>query len=74
VPGDLAVLALPASHRRRQLTVDMLERLNEVPRRWTRVSGLFSEEASAPSPVNAAAMEIDDGRETGRKDLAMGTG
>jgi transposase-like protein len=58
VPQGLAVFALPASHRRRLRTINMLERLNKELKRRTRVAGLFPNEASALRLVSAVAMEI----------------
>jgi transposase-like protein len=71
VPQGLAVFALPASHRRRRRTVNMLERLNKELKRRTRVAGLFPNEASALRLVTAVAMEISDEWETNRKYLTM---
>jgi transposase-like protein len=71
VPQGLAVFALPASHRRRRRTVNMLERLNKELKRRTRVAGLFPNEASALRLVSAVAMEISDEWETNRKYLTM---
>jgi transposase-like protein len=71
VPGGLAVFALPASHRRRLRTINMLERLNKELKRRTRVAGLFPNEASALRLVSAVAMEISDEWETNRKYLTM---
>src|SRR3954447_122697 len=44
VPEGLSVFALPAGHRRRLRTSNMVERLNEEIRRRTRVAGLFPNE------------------------------
>ena len=71
VPEGLAVFALPASHRRRLRTINMLERLNKELKRRTRVAGLFPNEASALRLVSAVAMEISDEWETNRKYLTM---
>jgi transposase-like protein len=71
IPEGLAVFALPASHRRRLRTVNMLERLNEELKRRTRVTGLFPNEASALRLVSAVAMEISEEWETNRKYLTM---
>jgi putative transposase len=71
IPEGLAVFALPASHRRRLRTINMLERLNKELKRRTRVAGLFPNEASTLRLVSAVAMEISDEWETNRKYLAM---
>jgi putative transposase len=71
VPEGLAVFALPASHRRRLRTINMLERLNKELKRRTRVATLFPNEASALRLVSAVAMEISDEWETNRKYLTM---
>ena len=71
VPESLTVFTLPARHRRRLRTSNMLERLNEEINRRTRVAGLFPDEASALRLVTAVAMEIGDEWETNRKYLTM---
>jgi putative transposase len=71
VPEGMAAFALPASHRRRLRTVNMLERLNKELKRRTRVAGLFPNEASALRLVTAVAMEISEEWETNRKYLTM---
>jgi len=71
IPEGLAVFALPASHRRRLRTINMLERLNKELKRRTRVAGLFPNEASALRLVSAVAMEISEEWETNRKYLTM---
>jgi putative transposase len=70
----MTVFSLPASHRRRLRTSNMLERLNEEIKRRTRVVGLFPNEASALRLVSAVLMEISEDWETGRKYLTMGPG
>src|SRR5215218_4525191 len=72
VPEGLSVFALPAGHRRRLRTSNMLERLNEEIRRRTRVAGLFPNEASALRLVSAVLMEVSEDWETGRKYLTVG--
>jgi putative transposase len=71
IPEGLAVFALPASHRRRLRTINMLERLNKELKRRTRVAGLFPNESSALRLVSAVAMEISEEWETNRKYLTM---
>jgi transposase-like protein len=74
VPESLTVFGLPAKHRRRLRTSNMLERLNEEINRRTRVAGLFPNEASALRLVSAVLMEISEDWETGRRYLTMGPG
>ena len=74
VPESLTVSLLPAEHRRRLQTSNMLERLNEEINRRTRVAGLFPNEASALRLVSAVLMEISEDWETGRRYLTMGPG
>lgn len=71
VPQGLTAFALPASHRRRLRTSNMLERLNEEIKRRTRVAGLFPNDASALRLVSAVLMEISEDWETNRKYLTM---
>jgi putative transposase len=72
VPEGLTVFSLPAGHRRRLRTSNMLERLDEEIKRRTRVAGLFPNEASALRLVGAVLMEINDDWEAGRRYLTMG--
>ena len=74
VPESLTVFSLPAKHRRRLRTSNMLERLNEELKRRTRVAGLFPNDASLLRLVSAVLMEISEDWETGRKYLTMGPG
>ena len=60
IPESLAVFALPASHRRRMRTTNMLERLHEEIKRRTRVARLFPNEASLLRLVSAIEMEISE--------------
>jgi putative transposase len=71
VPQGLTIFALPASHRRRLRTSNMLERLNEEIKRRTRVAGLFPNDASALRLVSAVLMEISEDWETNRRYLTM---
>jgi transposase-like protein len=66
----LAVYALPAHHRRRMRTTNMVERLNEEFRRRTRVIRVFPNEAACVRIVSALAIEFTD-EWTGRKYLDM---
>jgi transposase-like protein len=72
VPEGLTTFTLPAGHRRRLRTSNMLERLNEEINRRTRVAGLLPNEASALRLVSAVLMEIGEDWETGRKYMTMG--
>jgi putative transposase len=72
VPGGLTIFALPARHRRRLRTSNMLERLNEEIKRRTRVAGLFPSDSSALRLVSAVLMEISEDWETNRRYLTMG--
>lgn len=73
VPEALAVLGLPAAHRRKLRTTNMLERINKEIKRRTRVATLFPNEASALRLVTAVLMEISEDWETNRTYLTMET-
>lgn len=60
LPEGLTVFTLPASHRRRLRTTNLVERLNEEIRRRTRVARLFPNEASCLRLVSAVLMEISE--------------
>jgi putative transposase len=72
VPQSLTAFSLPASHRRRLRTTNMLERVNREIKRRTRVATMFPNEASALRLVSAVLMEISEEWETGRKYVTMG--
>ena len=74
VPESLTIFLLPAGHRRRLRTSNMLERLNEEINRRTQVAGLFPNEGSVLRLVSAVLMEISEDWETGRRYLTMGPG
>jgi transposase-like protein len=74
IPEGLTVFALPARHRRRLRTSNMVERLNEEIKRRTRVAGLFPSDASVLRLISAVVMEISEEWETNRKYLTMGPG
>ena len=74
VTEGLTIFNLPAGHRRRLRTSNMLERLNEEINRRTQVAGLFPNEGSALRLVSAVLMEINEDWETGRRYLTMGPG
>lgn len=67
----LAVLALPAGHRKRMRTTNSLERLHEKIKRRTRVARLFPNEASLLRLVSAIEMEISEDWVAGNKYLNM---
>jgi putative transposase len=73
VPEALTVLNLPAAHRRRLRTTNMLERTNKEIKRRTRVATLFPNEQSALRLVTAVLMEISEDWETNRTYLSMET-
>ena len=73
VPEALTVLGLPAAHRRKLRTTNMLERINKEIKRRTRVATLFPNEASALRLVTAVLMEISEDWETNRTYLTMET-
>lgn len=56
----LGVYALPASHRRRMRSTNMLERYNQELKRRTRVVRIFPDEGSCLRLVTALAMETNE--------------
>jgi len=71
ITEGLTVFSLPAAHRRRLRTTNMLERLNQEIKRRTRVATLFPNEASLLRLVSAVLSEVSDDWETGKSYLAM---
>ena len=71
VPEGLTVMTMPASHRRRLRTVNMLERLNKEIKRRTRVATIFPNTDSCLRLVTAVAMEISDEWEAGKAYLTF---
>ena len=71
IRDGLAVLSVPAEHRRRLRTSNAVERLNKEIKRRTRVVGLFPNEAALLRLVTALAMEVSEDWETGRTNLTM---
>lgn len=67
VPEGLTVFRLPATHRRRLRTTNMLERLNRELKRRTRVATLFPNEASLLRLVTAVLMEQSEEWQTGKR-------
>ncbi len=73
IPEGLTVLGLPAAHRKRLRTTNMLERQNREIKRRTRVATLFPNEASLLRLVSAVLSEISEDWETGKTYLNMET-
>jgi len=71
IPEGLGVFALPAKHRKRLRTTNMLERLHEEIKRRTRVARLFPNEASLLRLVSAIEMEISEDWIAGKRYLDM---
>jgi len=67
LPEGFTVFSLPATHRRRMRTTNLLERVNQEIRRRTRVVRLFPNEASCLRLVTALVMEISDDWQTADK-------
>lgn len=64
MPETLSVFRVPASHRQRLRTTNILERLNRKLKRRTRVATLFPNEDSLLRLVTAILIEISEERET----------
>lgn len=73
VPESLAVFRLPASHRQRLRTTNMLERLNRELKRRTRVATLFPNTDSLLRLVTAVLVEISEEWETGKRYVTFET-
>jgi transposase-like protein len=73
VPQSLTVFCLPASHRQRLRTTNMLERLNRELKRRTRVATLFPNTDSLLRLVTAVLMEISEEWETGKRYVTFET-
>lgn len=71
VPEALTVFALPAAHRRKLRTSNLLERLNKEIKRRTRVATLFPNEAALLRLVSAVLMEVSEEWETEKIYLRM---
>jgi len=71
IPEGLAIFTLPAEHRKRMRTTNMLERQNRELKRRTRVATLFPNEASLLRLVTAVLVELSDEWETGIKYLTF---
>jgi transposase-like protein len=70
-PESLTVFCLPAAHRVRMRTSNMLERLNRELKRRTRVVSIFPSDSSLLRLASAVLMELDEGWMSGRKYLTM---
>jgi putative transposase len=73
VPEGLTVFRLPASHRQRLRTTNMLERLNRELKRRTRVATLFPNESSLLRLVTAILIEVSEEWETGKRYVTFET-
>lgn len=73
VPESLTVFCLPARHRVRMQTSNMLERLNRELKRRTRVVSIFPSDDALLRLATAVLMEVDDDWMAGRKYLTMKT-
>jgi transposase-like protein len=73
IPESLTVFCLPARHRVRMRTSNMLERLNRELKRRNRVVSIFPNEASLLRLASAVLMEVDEGWISGKKYLTMET-
>ena len=73
IPESLTVFCLPARHRVRMRTSNMLERLNRELKRRNRVVSIFPNEASLLRLASAVLMEVDEGWMSGKKYLTMET-
>ncbi len=71
VPEGLTIFQLPAEHRKRMRTTNLLERLNKEMKRRTQVATLFPNEASLLRLITAVLTEYSDDWETGRKYLTI---
>lgn len=73
VPESFAVFRLPASHRQRLRTTNMLERVNRELKRRTRVATLFPNDASLLRLTTAVLMELSEEWETGKRYVTFET-
>ena len=71
VPEGFTVFMLPPEHRKKMRTTNMLENLNNIIRRRTRVATLFPNEESLLRLVTAVLMEVSEEWETGKVYLTM---
>jgi transposase-like protein len=73
VPQGLIVFDIPAKHRRRLRTNNLLERLNREIKRRTRVATLFPNEDSLLRLATAVLMETDEEWQTEKRYFSMKT-
>jgi putative transposase len=73
IPESLTVFCLPARHRVRMRTSNMLERLNRELKRRTRVVSIFPNDAALLRLASAVLLEIDEDWMAGKKYLTMET-
>ena len=66
IPEGLTVMTLPAAHRRRLRTTNMLERVNQEIKRRTRVATRLPNDDSLLRLVSAVLIEISEDWETGK--------
>ena len=71
IPEGLTVFAIPAGHRKRMRTTNMLERQNKELKRRTRIAGLFPNEEPLLRLITAVLVELSDDWETGMKYLTI---
>jgi len=71
VPESLTVFALPAAHRVKMRTTNLLENLNKQVKRRTRVATLFPHEVSCLRLVSAVLMELSEEWQSGKVYLNM---
>ena len=71
VADSLAVFDLPAAHRKRLRTSNLLERINKEIKRRTRVATLFPNEASLLRLASAVLAEIDEEWQSAKVYLTM---
>ena len=73
VPVSLTVFRLPATHRRRLRTTNMLERLNRELKRRTRIATLIPNTVSLLRLVTAILVEVREEWETGKRYVTFET-
>ncbi len=71
IPEGLVVFQMPAEHRRRIRTSNVLEKLNREINRRTSVVGIFPNTELCLRLVSAVTMEISDEWETSRTYLKI---